>query len=59
MIIIQATEDSDTIPYQCAQIIFKLERSGQCQDLVTSLLTEESNAGFDVKGSSADMIVAL
>lgn len=53
------SEDSDTIPYGCKDIIFKLERDGSCQRLLLSDLQTQIIDKFDLRAFDADMILAM
>ena len=52
-------EDSDTIPYGCAEIIFKLDRGGACQHLVFSNILKNPSPAFDLVGFDEEQIVLL
>lgn len=53
------TEDSDTIPYGCKDIIFKLDRSGACQRLLLADLYAQGIDKFDLRTFSEDMILTM
>lgn len=53
------TEDSDTIPYGCKDILFKLERDGSCQRLVCNDLYTEAIDKFDLRGFTEEMILNM
>jgi len=53
------SEDSDTIPYGCKDIIFKLERDGSCQRLLLSDLQTQIIDKFDLRNFNADMILTM
>jgi exonuclease-1 len=50
------SEDSDTIPFGCKTMIFKLEKDGFCQIVRSSDVLEKHISGFDLRGFTLDMI---
>lgn len=44
------SEDSDTIPFGCKNMIFKLEKDGFCQIVKNSDFSEKNISGFDLRG---------
>jgi exonuclease 1 len=53
------SEDSDTIPFACNEVIFKLDKQGNCQHLVLGDLFTKPNLGFDLTGFDQDMVILL
>lgn len=53
------SEDSDTIPYGCSEVIFKLDKQGGCQHLVLKDLFERENIGFDLRDFQPDMLTMM
>lgn len=52
-------EDSDTIPFGCKEIVFKLEQNGKCERLLLSNLFQLCTKGVDLTGFTHDMIVSM
>ena len=50
-------EDSDTIPYACKDVIYKLDIVGNCQHLVLEHLFSTSMPAFDLSSFDQDMLV--
>lgn len=53
------TEDSDTIPYGCKDILFKMERTGTCQRLQLARMFAESIDKFDLRGFTEEMVLIM
>ncbi len=53
------SEDSDNIPFGCADILFKLDNTGHCQRLVLSDVFTKHIPGFDLRAFTQEMIVTL
>lgn len=53
------SEDSDTIPYGCKNILFKLDWEGNCKQLLLRNIFETRLSCFDLTTFSAEMIVAM
>lgn len=53
------SEDSDLIPYQCNRILFKLDMTGFCQELVLSELYSTSVPSFDLTDFSPEMVLTM
>ena len=53
------SEDSDTIPYGCKQILFKLDRTGACERLRLDDLFKIPIEGFDMQGFTKDMTISM
>ena len=52
-------EDSDTIPYCCREMLFKLDKSGNCDRLLLQDLQTEDLQGLDLKTFSSEMITTM
>ena len=50
-------EDSDTIPYACKEVMYKLDIVGNCQHLVLEHLFSTSMPAFDLSSFDQDMLV--
>ena len=50
-------EDSDTIPYACKEVIYKLDIVGNCQHLVLEHLFSNPMPAFDLTSFDQDMLV--
>jgi exonuclease-1 len=59
LIDIVVTEDSDSIPYACRDILFKLDRDGSCQRLILSDLSNQLIDKFDLRAFSEEMILVM
>ena len=55
------TEDSDTIPYGCSEIIFKLDKAGSCQHLILNDLfdSEKAATSFNLSEFSLPMMTGM
>lgn len=53
------SEDSDTIPYGCKTMIFKLEKDGSCHIVQRVDIESKLVTGFDLRGFSKEMIIAM
>jgi exonuclease-1 len=53
------SEDSDTIPFGCKEVLFKLERDGSCQHLVLEDIYSKPNKAFDLQNFSPEMVTAM
>lgn len=53
------TEDSDTIPYGCKDVIFKLERDGTCQRLILKDIYSEAIDKFDLRSFNEEMVLTM
>jgi exonuclease-1 len=53
------SEDSDTIPYACKEIIFKLKVDGSCESVTLSEIYSTSLPGLDMRGFTPEMTIAL
>ena len=52
-------EDSDTIPFGCKEIVFKLEQNGKCERLLLSNIYQLCTKGVDLTNFTHDMIVSM
>jgi exonuclease 1 len=53
------SEDSDTIPFGCREMIFKLKPDGSCETLRLDDIYIKPISGFDLQSFSEEMIIAL
>lgn len=54
------TEDSDTLPYGCKEVVFKLDvRSGVCQCIKLEEIFLAHIPGFDLRSFTQEMFVSL
>mmetsp|Transcript_15997 Transcript_15997/g.24120 ORF Transcript_15997/g.24120 Transcript_15997/m.24120 type:complete len:733 (+) Transcript_15997:3-2201(+) len=54
------SEDSDCIPYQCKEVLFKLDnRSGMCEHLVLRHLSDTKIENFDLRQFTPEMLATL
>eukprot|EP01038_Epipyxis_sp_PR26KG_P006878 gene6878-9423_t len=53
------SEDSDNIPYGCSEIIFKLDKLGNCQTIRSSELFSDKIPGFELAHFTQEMIVMM
>ena len=52
-------EDSDTIPYGCKEVLFKLQRDGTCEGITLSDIHAIPIPGFDLQSFDEDMMITL
>ena len=52
-------EDSDTIPFGCKEMIYKLAKDGSCTRLVLQDLYTKATPGFDMREFTPEMTVAM
>jgi len=53
------SEDSDTIPYGCKNVIFKLDWQGNCKQLHIQKLFGTRISGFDLTVFTPEMLIAM
>jgi exonuclease 1 len=53
------SEDSDTIPFGCREVIFKLKADGSCESIRLDDVVNTHIPGFDLYGFSEDMVISL
>lgn len=53
------SEDSDTIPYGCTEMIFKLQNDGSCNTLKLADMYNTAITGFDMRNFTPDMTICM
>lgn len=53
------SEDSDTIPFGCKEILFKLEGNGSCHHLLLKDIFMKTNDGFDMRDFNQEMVISM